>query len=241
MKKLTVFAVFWQKGEFMYNVLVVEDEVNILKLMNIRLTKSGFNVFLAENGEQALAVVKKEEIDIIVADVMMPVMDGFEMVELLRAEGKAIPVIFVTAKESLDDKKTGFNLGADDYMVKPIDHEELVLRINALLKRADIRREKKLLVGNCTLDYESLSVIGANGEVSQLSKKEFLILYKLLSYPEKIFTKNQLMDEFWGYESDTYSDTVKVHINRIRNKISAFPEIDVVTVRGLGYRGIKNV
>ncbi len=241
MKKLTVFAVFWQKGEFMYNVLVVEDEVNILKLMNIRLTKSGFNVFLAENGEQALAVVKKEEIDIIVADVMMPVMDGFEMVELLRAEGKAIPVIFVTAKESLDDKKTGFNLGADDYMVKPIDHEELVLRINALLKRADIRREKKLVVGNCTLDYESLSVIGANGEVSQLSKKEFLILYKLLSYPEKIFTKNQLMDEFWGYESDTYSDTVKVHINRIRNKISAFPEIDVVTVRGLGYRGIKNV
>lgn len=238
---MTVFAVFWQKGEFMYNVLVVEDEVNILKLMNIRLTKSGFNVFLAENGEQALAVVKKEEIDIIVADVMMPVMDGFEMVELLRAEGKAIPVIFVTAKESLDDKKTGFNLGADDYMVKPIDHEELVLRINALLKRADIRREKKLVVGNCTLDYESLSVIGANGEVSQLSKKEFLILYKLLSYPEKIFTKNQLMDEFWGYESDTYSDTVKVHINRIRNKISAFPEIDVVTVRGLGYRGIKNV
>ena len=224
----------------MYNVLVVEDEINILKLMNIRLTKSGFNVFTAENGEMALNVLSKEEIDLVVADVMMPVMDGFEFVERMRAEGKNIPVIFVTAKESLDDKRTGFNLGADDYMVKPIDHEELVLRINALLKRADIRRTKKLTIGSCTLDYESLSVFNSDGYTVQLSKKEFLILYKLLSYPERIFTKNQLMDEFWGYESDTYSDTVKVHINRIRNKISAFPEIDVITVRGLGYRGVKN-
>lgn len=224
----------------MYNVLVVEDEVNILKLMNIRLTKSGFNVFTAENGESALAVIKKEEIDLVVADVMMPVMDGFELIENIRAEGRSMPVIIVTAKESLDDKKTGFNLGADDYMVKPIDHEELVLRINALLKRADIRRDKKLVVGSCTLDYESLSVFNEN-ETVQFSKKEFLILYKLLSYPERIFTKNQLMDEFWGYESDTYSDTVKVHINRIRNKIANFKEIDVITVRGLGYRGIKNV
>ncbi|MBE5764978.1 MAG: response regulator transcription factor [Clostridiales bacterium] len=224
----------------MYNVLVVEDEINILKLMNIRLTKSGFNVFTAENGEMALNVLSKEEIDLVVADVMMPVMDGFEFVERMRAEGKNIPVIFVTAKESLDDKRTGFNLGADDYMVKPIDHEELVLRINALLKRADIRRTKKLTIGSCTLDYESLSVFNSDGYTVQLSKKEFLILYKLLSYPERIFTKNQLMDEFWGYESDTYSDTVKVHINRIRNKISSFPEIDVITVRGLGYRGVKN-
>lgn len=224
----------------MYNVLVVEDEINILKLMNIRLTKSGFNVFTAENGESALAVIKKEEIDLVVADVMMPVMDGFELIENIRAEGRSMPVIIVTAKESLDDKKTGFNLGADDYMVKPIDHEELVLRIHALLKRADIRRDKKLVVGGCTLDYESLSVFNES-ETVQFSKKEFLILYKLLSYPERIFTKNQLMDEFWGYESDTYSDTVKVHINRIRNKIANFKEIDVITVRGLGYRGIKNV
>ena len=224
----------------MYNVLVVEDEVNILKLMNIRLTKSGFNVFTAENGAIALDVVSKAEIDLIIADVMMPVMDGFEFVERLRAEGKNIPVIFVTAKETLEDKKTGFNLGADDYMVKPIDHEELVLRINALLKRADIRKEKKIVIGTCTVDYESLSVYNDKGYVVQLSKKEFLILYKLLTYPERIFTKTQLMDEFWGYESDSFSDTVKVHINRIRNKIANFPEIDVVTVRGLGYRGIKN-
>ena len=159
----------------MYNVLVVEDEVNILKLMNIRLTKSGFNVFCAENGEVALAVVNKEEIDLVVADVMMPVMDGFEFVERMRAEGKNLPVIFVTAKESLDDKRTGFNVGADDYMVKPIDHEELVLRINALLKRADIRKDKKLVIGACTLDYEALSVYNDMGEVVQFSKKEFLI------------------------------------------------------------------
>ena len=163
----------------MYNVLVVEDEVNILKLMNIRLTKSGFNVFCAENGESALAVVKKEEIDLVVADVMMPVMDGFEFVEQMRADGKNIPVIFVTAKESLDDKRTGFNVGADDYMVKPIDHEELVLRIHALLKRADIRKNKKLVVGTCTLDYEALSVYNERGEVVQFSKKEFLILWTI--------------------------------------------------------------
>ena len=225
----------------MYNILIVEDEVNILKLMNIRLTKSGFNVFTAENGEQALSVVAKEDIDLIVADIMMPVMNGFEMIENIRADGKNIPVIIVTAKEGLEDKKIGFNLGADDYMVKPIDHEELVLRINALLKRADIRRDKKLTIGSCVLDYEQLSVYNDKGDIAQLSKKEFMILYILLLYPERIFTKNQLMDEFWGYESDTYSDTVKVHVNRIRNKIAPFSEIDLVTVRGLGYRGIRNV
>ena len=125
-------------------------------------------------------------------------------------------------------------------MVKPIDHEELVLRINALIKRADFKRDKKLTIGSVTLDYEQLSVYNDKGDVEQLSKKEFLILFKLLSYPERIFTKNQLMDEFWGYESDTFSDTVKVHINRIRNKIARFPEIDIATVRGLGYRGVKN-
>lgn len=227
-------------GEGMYNVLVVEDDVNILKLMKIRLTKSGFNVYCASNGEEGLSVLRKEEIDVVVADVMMPLMDGFEMIENARAEGKAMPIILVTAKESLDDKKTGFNLGADDYMVKPIDHEELILRINALLKRADIRKQKKIVVGTCTLDYETLSVFNEQGYNAQLSKKEFLILFKLLSYPERIFTKTQLMDEFWGYESDTYSDTVKVHINRIRNKIAPIAEIDVVTIRGLGYRGIKN-
>ena len=225
----------------MYNVLVVEDEVNILRLMEIRLTKSGFNVFTAANGKEAIDIVKKGDTDVIVADVMMPVMDGFAMLENLRADGFSMPIILATAKESIDDKRSGFNFGADDYMVKPIDHEELVLRINALLKRADIRRDKKLVVGSCTLDNERLSVYNDKGEEELLSKKEFLILFKLLSYPERICTKNQLMDEFWGYDSDTYSDTVKVHINRIRNKISRFPEIDVVTVRGLGYRGIKNV
>ena len=225
----------------MYNVLVVEDEVNILRLMEIRLTKSGFNVFTATNGKEAIDVVKKGDTDLIVADVMMPVMDGFTMVENLRADGVAIPIILVTAKESIDDKRSGFNYGADDYMVKPIDHEELVLRINAILKRADIRREKRLVVGDCTLDHDRLSVYNSKGREELLSKKEFLILFKLLSYPERIFTKSQLMDEFWGYDSDSYSDTVKVHINRIRNKIADFPEIDVVTVRGLGYRGVKNV
>ena len=225
----------------MYNVLVVEDDANILKLMSIRLKKSGFNVLQAENAKEALNVIHSGDADIMVADVMMPGMDGFRLVEKIREEGNRMPIILSTAKESLEDKKEGFNCGADDYMVKPIEHEELVLRINALIKRADFRREKKLTVGSVTLDYEKLSVYNDKGEEAQLSKKEFLILFRLISYPEKIFTKSQLMDEFWGYESDTYSDTVKVHINRIRNKIAKFPEIDVVTVRGLGYRGIKNV
>ena len=225
----------------MYNVLVVEDDANILKLMSIRLKKSGFNVLQAENAKEALDVIHSGDADIMVADVMMPGMDGFRLVEKIREEGNRMPIILATAKESLEVKKEWFNCGADDYMVKPIEHEELVLRINALIKRADFRREKKLTVGSVTLDYEKLSVYNDKGEEAQLSKKEFLILFRLISYPEKIFTKSQLMDEFWGYESDTYSDTVKVHINRIRNKIAKFPEIDVVTVRGLGYRGIKNV
>lgn len=224
----------------MYNILLVDDEANILKLMEIWLKRAGFGVVTATNGEEALTKVKKEDIDLIVADVMMPVMDGFTLVETLRAEGKTVPVILVTAKESIEDKKEGFNCGADDYMVKPIDHEELVLRINAVIKRADIRKEKKIVVGSCTVDYQSLSVYNEEGRREILSKKEFLILYKLLTYPERVFTKNQLMDEFWGVESDSFPDTVKVHINRIRNKIAAFPEIDIATVRGFGYRGIKN-
>lgn len=224
----------------MYNVMVVDDEANILKLMDIWLTRAGFGVITATNGEEALAKLKKEEVDLIVADVMMPVMDGFTLVETLRAEGNSIPVILATAKESIDDKKSGFNCGADDYMVKPIDHEELVLRINAIIKRADIRKEKKIVVGSCTVDYQTLSVYNDKGDREVFSKKEFLILYKLLTYPERIFTKNQLMDEFWGSETDSFSDTVKVHVNRIRNKIAAFPEIDIATVRGFGYRGIRN-
>lgn len=225
----------------MYNILLVEDDAHILKLMDIWLTRSGFSVLTATNGEEALDMVKGGEVDLIVADVMMPKMDGFTMVETLRAEGNDIPVILATAKETIQDKKEGFNCGADDYMVKPIDHEELILRINAIIKRADIRREKKITVGDCTVDYQTLSVYNEKGDKEVFSKKEFLILYKLLTYPERIFTKSQLMDEFWGVDSDSFTDTVKVHINRIRNKIAKFPEIDIVTVRGFGYRGIKNV
>lgn len=225
----------------MYNILLVEDDAHILKLMDIWLTRSGFSVLTATNGEEALDIVKGGEVDLIVADVMMPKMDGFTMVETLRAEGNDIPVILATAKETIQDKKEGFNCGADDYMVKPIDHEELVLRINAIIKRADIRREKKITVGDCTVDYQTLSVYNEKGDKEVFSKKEFFILYKLLTYPERIFTKSQLMDEFWGIDSDSFTDTVKVHINRIRNKIAKFPEIDIVTVRGFGYRGIKNV
>ena len=220
----------------MYNVLVVEDDVNILKLMSIRLTKSGFNVLSATNGKEGLEVLKKNDVDIAVVDIMMPVMDGFEMVEHMRAEGKSLPIIFVTAKEGIDDKRTGFNVGADDYMVKPIDHEELVLRINALLKRVHVSKEKKLVVGDCTLDYESLSVFNSKGDVELLSKKEFLILYKLLNYPERIFTKNQLMDEFWSADTDTAPRAVDVYMTKLRTKLSDCDDFEIITVHGLGYK-----
>ena len=224
----------------MFVVMVVEDDPHARKLICAVLERGGYSALPACDGQEALDLLDCKHVDLMIVDLMMPRMGGYELVKTLRDAGYDLPILIATAREALEDKCHGLRLGADDYMVKPIDHEELVLRINALLKRADIRRTKKLTIGSCTLDYESLSVFNSDGYTVQLSKKEFLILYKLLSYPERIFTKNQLMDEFWGYESDTYSDTVKVHINRIRNKISSFPEIDVITVRGLGYRGVKN-
>ena len=223
----------------MFNVLVAEDDNNIRKLMEIRLSAEGYNVYSAGDGEEALKLMEGNQIDIMIVDVMMPKMDGYELVKMVRETDSQIPAIMVTAKGSIQDKAKGFNVGIDDYMVKPVEFDELIFRIKALLRRAKIVNERKITVGDVTLDYDTLSVSG-HGKKVTLSKKEFSILFKLLSYPERSFTKAQLFDEFWGYDSYADEDTIKVHINKIRSKISDFPEIDIETIRGIGYKGVKN-
>lgn len=223
----------------MFNVLVAEDEKNIRKLIGIKLKNAGYNVTLVENGEQALNAVYENHVDIIIADVMMPVMNGYELVKNLRRDNVKIPVIMCTAKGSIYAKAEGYDAGVDDYMVKPIDFDELLMRIKAILRRAQTVSERKLTVGNVVLDYDTLTISDDVKKVS-LTKKEFCILYKLLSYPEKSFSKTQLFEEFWSFDSDTEEDAVKVYVNKIRNKITDFKEIDVETVRGVGYRGVRN-
>lgn len=223
----------------MFNVLVAEDDKNIRKLMEIKLSSEGYNVFLACDGEEALKVMENNQIDIMVVDVMMPKMDGYELVKTVRESNTQIPAIMVTAKGSIQDKAKGFLVGIDDYMVKPVEFDELLFRIKALLRRAKIVNERKIVVGDVTLDYDTLSITGYGNKIT-LPKKEFSILFKLLSYPERSFTKAQLFDEFWGYDSYADEDTIKVHINKIRSKIAVFPEIDIETIRGIGYKGVRN-
>ena len=223
----------------MFNVLVVEDERNIRKLIEIKLTNFGYNVVTAENGRDALDKLSENHLDILLVDAMMPVMDGFEFVKAVRQSGNNVPVIMVTARGSLADKSQGFDVGVDDYMVKPIEFDELSLRIKAVLRRAKIVSDRKITIGETVLDYDTLTVSN-NTEKVLLTKTEFGIIYKLLSYPERSFSKSALFEEFWAWDSETEEDIVKVYINRIRNKIAPFSEIDVETVRGIGYRGIRN-
>lgn len=223
----------------MFNVLIVEDDFNICKLMKIKLTQEGYNCILAHNGEEGIEKLAENHIDIVIADAMMPKMDGFEMVKEMRELKYLVPVIMVTARGEIEDKSKGFIVGVDDYMVKPIDFKELFLRMKAVLRRANIVSEKKIVIGKTVLDYNTLTV--SNGEDKEIfTKKEFQILFKLLSYPEQSFSKSALFEEFWNFDSDTEEDAVKVYINKIRNKISRFSEIDIETVRGVGYKGVKN-
>ena len=223
----------------MFKVLIVEDDKNIRKLMEIRLASEGYSVITAENGLVALDKVAENSIDIIILDEMMPKMSGFEFLENIRKDNIYIPIIMTTAKSGLEDKEKGFNLGADDYMIKPIDFNELSLRIKAVLRRAKIVSERRIVVKDTILDFDTLTVYDNENKIS-LTKTEFSILYKLLSYPEKSFSKRMLFEEFWDYDSETEEDVVKVFINKIRNKISIFPNIDIETIRGIGYRGVKN-
>nr|WP_330404404.1 response regulator transcription factor [Vallitalea okinawensis] len=221
------------------NILVVEDEENIRKLLEINLRNEGYNVILAENGRIALDIMDVKHIDLIVLDIVMPEMDGFEFTKILRTCNYTTPILMATAKHFPSDKKRGFILGTDDYITKPIDIEEMLLRIKALLRRSMISTKNILTIGNVTLNYNTLVVTKDTREYN-VPQKEFELLYKLLLYPNKIFTRLQLMDEIWGLDTTSEETTVNVHINRLRKKFSDFEEFKIVSVRGLGYKGVIN-
>ncbi|MCE4048783.1 MULTISPECIES: response regulator transcription factor [Bacillaceae] len=222
----------------MFKILVVEDDQNTRKLMCAVLKQYGFDAYAAEDGIAALRFMDKQHVDLVVLDLMMPNMDGYELTKQLRAAWEHLPILMVTAKQEPNDKKQGFLAGTDDYMTKPVDEEEMILRIKALLRRAQIASEHKLAVGEVILDYDALTV-SRRAEVITLPPKEFYLLFKLLSYPNMIFTRMQLMDEIWGMESDTDDRTLNVHINRLRDRFKEWTEFDIITVRGLGYKAVK--
>lgn len=221
----------------MFNILVVEDDKNLRKLVTTCLKRENYQTYEATNGVEALEMMDKQFIDLIVTDIMMPEMDGYELTKELRNAKYNVPILVITAKSTLQDKKEGFLAGADDYMVKPIDIEELVLRVKALLKRSNRVNEKKIKIGDLVLDYNQLSV--QKGEKSyQLAQKEFYLLYKLLGTPNTIFTRQELIEEIWGLENESEFRTVDVHIKRIREKLEDVDEFEIVTVRGIGYKSI---
>ena len=224
----------------MFHILVVEDDASTRKLMAAVLTRYGYEPYTAVDGFDALRVLEKSHIDLIVLDVMMPGMDGYALTETLRAAGSDMPILMVTAKESPSDKKHGFLLGTDDYMVKPVDEEEMVLRIAALLRRSRIANERRLTVGRTTLFYDSFTVEGPTGRL-ELPQKEFLLLFKLLSYPGKIFTRRSLMDEIWDMDSESDERTVDVHISRLRDRFRENEDFTISTIRGLGYKAVPRV
>jgi DNA-binding response OmpR family regulator len=224
----------------MFNILVVDDDKNTRLLFKTVLEAANYTIYTAENGESALEVMDKEHIDLVVLDIMMPKIDGYEFTKTLRESQSTLPILMVSAKQLPEDRKKGFLVGTDDYMTKPVDEEEMLLRIKALLRRAQIVSERKITLGDVTLDYDALTVTRGD-EVQELPRKEFLLLYKLLSYPGKIFTRIQLMDEIWGADSDTGWETVTVHVGRLRRRFEGWNEFEIVSVRGLGYKAVKNV
>ena len=224
----------------MFHILVVEDDTNARKLMKAVLERAEYSVIPAVNGEDALNILDSNHVDLILLDIMMPGMDGYTLASELRAAGNTVPILMVTAKQLPADKRKGFLAGTDDYMTKPVDTEEMLLRIKALLRRSRIVSERKLTIGGVELDYDALTV--SRGDDHQtLPQKEFYLLYKLLSYPDKIFTRIQLIDEIWGMESESGDTTVNVHINRLRRRFESYPEFELVSVRGLGYKAVKKV
>lgn len=222
----------------MFRILVVEDDRGTRRLMEDILTDAGYEPIPADNGLDALELLERKHIDLILLDVMMPKLDGFALLSQLRSSGFLQPVLILTARQALADKKQGLRLGADDYMTKPADEEELLLRIAALLRRARAITDKKLTVGATVLTYDNFSV-ERNGAAAELPKKEFLLLYKLLAQPNKTFTRRQLMDEIWDLDSDSDEHTVVVHVNRLRERFRENPDFQIVTVRGLGYKAVR--
>ncbi len=224
----------------MFHILVVDDDKNTRMYFEAVLENNGYTVSVAKDGQEALDVMDREHIDLVVLDIMMPKMDGYEFTRTLRECDNNLPILMVSAKQLPMDKNRGFAAGTDDYMTKPVDQDEFLYRIKALLRRARIANERRIVVGDVVLDYDSLTVTKGDW-VQELPQKEFLLLYKLLSYPGKIFTRIQLMDEIWGAESETGWETVTVHVGRLRKRFEGWQEFEIESVRGLGYKAVKRV
>ena len=224
----------------MLKILVAEDDPSTSKLLCAILKLNGYDPVSARDGEEALEIMDHQHIDLLISDVMMPKMDGFELTKVIRESGSILPIIMLTAKALPEDKRTGFLVGTDDYMVKPPDRQELILRIKALLRRARIVDEHKITIGEVVLDYDTHTVRrGYDAQV--LPPKEFNLLYKLLAYPERTFTRLELLDEIWGMDSESDEKTVNVHINRLRTRFMDWPEFEIQTIRGMGYRAVRKV
>ena len=221
----------------MPKILVVEDDNHLNNLIQTVLESKGHDVFAARNGKEALDILDITHIDLIISDIMMPRMDGIRLLTDIREANMKMPVLLITAKGSYDDKNKGFSSGADDYMVKPIDIKELILRVNALLRRSKIANERQLRIANITLDADNLTVT-RDGNIYVLSPKEFYLLFKLLSYPGRVFTRFEIMSEVWGYDSESDEKTINVHISKLRARFEGWPEFEISTVRGLGYKAI---
>ena len=222
----------------MFNILVVEDEQALRTLFCTVLSKNGYAYFEAEDGAEALAILDKQYIDLMISDVMMPNMDGYELVKNIRDGGYHMPVLMITAKDAFEDIQSGFRAGTDDYMIKPVNVNEMILRVQALLRRARIVNEKKLQFEDMELFYDDLTV-NLRGESMVLPQKEFYILYKLLSTPNRVFTKQQLMDEIWGMDTESGTHTLDVHMSRIRDRFKENASFDIKTIRGLGFKAVK--
>jgi two-component system OmpR family response regulator len=219
----------------MFQILIVDDDKNIRRFLSLVLCSAGYKTFDADSAKEALHIMEKQKIDLIILDIMLPGMDGYAFAKLLRECNNDIPILMLSAKQLPQDIKQGFLSGTDDYMTKPVDEEEMLLRIKALLRRSKIVSERRLTIGKTTLNYDTLSVkCGSDEDI--LPQKEFYLLYKLLSYPNQIFTRIQLMEDIWGPSSDSSDATVSVHINRLRNRFKDCPDFSIVTIRGLGYK-----
>ena len=223
----------------MFNILIVEDDPSTRKLLSAVLKSNGYNALLSCNGVDALEVLDHNHVDLMIIDVMMPKMNGYELTQTLREGGSQIPMLMLSAKQASADIKQGFIVGIDDYMTKPFDIDELLLRLKALLRRSKIVTEHKLTVGNVTLDYNAYSVTTPQG-TETLPQKEFLLLFKLLSYPDVVFTRLQLMDEIWGMDAESDEHTINVHVNRLRSRFMDTPDFEIVTIRGLGYKAVRH-
>lgn len=222
----------------MFDILVVEDDFKMNRIYCAALQDASFHTFSAYNGEEALELISEHPVDLVVSDIMMPCLDGFSLTRQLRKEYPTLPILMISAKTGFQDKRDGFLAGIDDYMVKPVDLNEMLLRVHALLRRAKVVTDRQLTVGDTVLQFDSYTAV-FDGKTVEIPQKEFLVLYKLMSYPDRTFTRRQLMDEFWGYESESEERTVDVHINRLRERLKDCRDLRIDTVRGLGYRGVR--